>query len=378
MKLNCTLLFFFASLFIVKAQTKINQDSLEKEIKIHFKIYLPEAERYSNPNSFGETKIVFSKEQITKELQLADAVKKSELILHPTMDVLDLCHNISIHSPEAGNKFLALLNKPLTDPELMVPFFMQIIFAGEFGEQLMVNNLNSADAYWRRSCSGYLGSFAIYESSAPLIEKILLTTNDEEIKQDLIGALTFISSKKSIPVIKKIIETANNDETQSKAIFAYTELSGYTGLQYLEKIKPVGEKSTKEQSISIDWIKKETNTQNQYGMFVKSDEHFITRFADTQAPAMSWLEKEGLLDTAKALHPVPFTATQKKEFMKLLIESKGFGLEAAKGQLFLSLESSDIPFLLELRKSCVYSPNTFSFGRLSTVGSFIRYLRKTK
>ena len=68
----------------------------------------------------------------------------------------------------------------------------------------------------------------------------------------------------------------------------------------------------------------------------------------------------------------------KNELMNLLIESKGFGLEAVKGQLFISLEQSDMPALMELRKSCVYSPNTFSFGRLSTVGSFIRYLRKTK
>ena len=97
-----------------------------------------------------------------------------------------------------------------------------------------------------------------------------------------------------------------------------------------------------------------------------------------RSPAMVWLEKEGLLDTAKALHPIPLTPSKKNELMNLLIESKGFGLEAVKGQLFISLEQSDMPALMELRKSCVYSPNTFSFGRLSTVGSFIRYLRKTK
>lgn len=378
MKIRFILFLLSIAVLKVNAQTKINTDSLEKEITLHFKIHPPEAERYSNLTKFGDANVSFGKEQITKELQLAEAVKKSGLIDQPTMDVLDLCHNISIHSPEKGKELLTLLNQPLKDPQLIVPFFMQIVFTGEFGEQLMLKNLNSANVEWQKECAGYLASFATYESSVPLIEKKIKTTDDLEIQQDLIGALTFISSKKSIPIIKKMIESTKDDETQSKAIFAYTELVGFDGLSYLEKIKTIGEQSAHEQKVSIDWIKKETNTQNKYAMHVESDVNFITRFADVGSPVMIWLKKEGLLDTSKALHPVPFTVDQKKEVLKLLIESKGVGLEAAKGQLFLSLQPSDIPALMELRKSCVYSPNTFSFGRLSTVGAFIRYLRKTK
>lgn len=378
MKINYTLILLFFLVLNTSAQIKINSDSLAKEIKIHFKTHSPEAKRYSSLTTFGETKFSFTKEQIAKELELADALKKSELIQQPTLDLIDLCHNISIHSPERGKELLSLLNQPLKDEELLVPFFMEIIFAGEYGEQLMLKNLSSTNLDWKRNCAGYLGSFAIYESSVPTIEKVIKTSNDLAIQQDLIGALTFISSRKSIAAIKKIIETTKDDETQSKAIFAFTELSGRDGISYLEKIKPIGEKSTKEQKASINWIKKETTVQNKYGTSVESDVNFITRFGDVHSPAMVWLEKEGLLDTTKALHPMPLPIAKKNELMKLLIESKGVGLEAVKGQLFLSLEQSDIPGLLELRKSCVYSPNTFSFGRLSTVGLFIRYLRKTK
>ena len=148
MKIKLILFLSLAAAFKITAQPKINPDSLEKEIKLHFKIYPPEAERYSSLTTFGETKISFNKEQIEKELQLADAVQKSTLIHRPTMDVFDLCHNISIHSPEKGKAFLASLNQPLQNKELGIPFYMEIIFAGEFGEQLMLNNLNSTNLEW--------------------------------------------------------------------------------------------------------------------------------------------------------------------------------------------------------------------------------------
>lgn len=378
MKIKFTLFLFFAGALMATAQTKINTDSLEKEIKLHFKTHPPEAERYSNLTTFGEANVSFDKERVAKEIQLAEAVKKSELIARPTLDVLDLCHNISIHSPEKGREFLTLLNHPLADPELIVPFFMQIIFAGEFGEQLMLKNLNSTNVEWQKECAGYLASFAIYESSLPLIEKKIKASQDADIQQDLIGALTFISSKKSIPLIKKIIETTKDDETQSKAIYSYTELTGFDGLGYIGELKTIGEQSAHEQKASIEWIKKETSAKNKYAMHVENDANFISRFANVDSPAMIWLKKEGLLDTSKVLHPEPLAIDKKRELLTLLIESKGIGLEAAKGQLFLSLQQTDILTLLELRKSCVYSPNTFSFGRLSTVGVFVRYLRKTK
>jgi hypothetical protein len=59
---------------------------------------------------------------------------------------------------------------------------------------------------------------------------MLQQTNDTEIKQDLIGALMYISSPKSMEIVKQIIESTKNDEVQTKAIYAFAELSGNDGI----------------------------------------------------------------------------------------------------------------------------------------------------
>ena len=223
-----------------------------------------------------------------------------------------------------------------------------------------------------------MSKLAIYESSIPRIEKILQQTKDTEIKKDLIGALMYISNPKSIEVVKQIIETTKNDEVQTKAIFAIAELAGSEGIKYLESIKTVGEKSKEEIKSSIVWLKKETSSKNKYGTEVTNDIAFIERFGDIKSPAIIWLDKEGLLNEKKAQKPTPLTKDKKDQLLYLLIESKGFGLEAAKAQLFLSIEQSDIDKLLTLRQICYYSPNKFTKGRMNTTGIFIRHLRKMK
>lgn len=377
MKLRLTLL-LLCSAFMAICQTDSVTDALQVKLTDHFNQYLAESQRHSGLTTFGEKKEVFDKEQVDKELQLFEEIKKSVLISNPTTDVFDLCHNLLIHSPEKGKEFLTLLNHPMSNKELLMPFYMEIIFTGEFGERLMLKNLTDENLDWRRDCAGYLGGFAIYESSIPMIEKTLQTSKDPEVQQNLIGALTFISNPKSIRTIQQLIESTKDDETQARAIFSFTELSGYNGIKYLEQVKAIGDKSQEELKVSLDWLKKETNPQNKYGIQVSNDLNFILRFGDIAAPSTNWMRKEGLLDTAKASHPVPLAKDKKNELLKVLIESKGFGLEAAKAQLFLSLEQYDMPDLLALRQSCVYSPSSFSFARLQTVGFCIRYLRKTK
>ena len=105
---------------------------------------------------------------------------------------------------------------------------------------------------------------------------------------------------------------------------------------------------------------------------------FIKRFGDIKSPAMIWLDKEGLLNEEKAQKPTILSKEKKDKLLDLLIESKGFGLEAVKAQLFMSIEKSDIDKLLTLRKVCFYSENDFTTGRVNTIGIFIRYLRKNK
>ena len=356
----------------------ITPDSLDKKIIAHFDKFKPELYRYSGLTFYGEAKTAFDKDQITKELQLYNEVKKSDLIKKPTNTVFALCHNLLIHSPENGKEFLKLLNKPTEDKEIIGNLSTEFIFTGEYGEQIVLDNLESDNIEWSKTWAGYLSKLAIYESSIPRIEKTLRQTNDTEIKQDLIGALMYISNPKSIEIIKQIIETTQNDEVQTKAIFAIAELTGNEGIKYLASIKTVGEKSKEENKSSIDWLKKETSSKNKYGTEVTNDIGFIERFGDIKSPAIIWLDKEGLLNEKKAQKPTPLTKEKKDQLLDLLIESKGFGLEAAKAQLFLSIEQSDIDKLLTLRQICCYSPNNFTNGRMNTTGIFIRYLRKTK
>ncbi len=360
------------------AQSAITPDSLDKKITTHFDKFKPELYRYSGLTFYGEVKTTFDKDQIAKELQLYNEVKNSEIINKPTNTVFALCHNLLIHSPEKGKEFLKLLNKPTEDKEIIGNLSTEFIFTGEYGEQIALNNLESDNIEWSKTWAGYLSKLAIYESSIPRIEKKLQQTNDTEIKQDLISALMYISNPKSIEIVKQIIETTKNDEVQAKAIFAIAELSGNEGIKYLESIKTVGDKSKEEKKSSIDWLKKETSSKNKYGTEVTNDIGFIERFGDIKSPAIIWLDKEGLLNEKKAQKPTPLTKEKKDQLLDLLIESKGFGLEAAKAQLFLSIEQSDIDKLLTLRQICCYSPNNFTKGRMNTTGIFIRYLRKTK
>ena len=362
----------------VFAQSAIPADSLDNKITTHFNKFKPELFRYSGLTFYGEPKTTFSKDQITIELQLFNEVKNSDLINKRTKTVFALCHNLLIHTPEKGREFLNLLNEPTDDKEIIGNLFTELIFTGEYGEQIALNNLESGNTGWSKIWAGYLSSLAVYESSIPRIEKMLQQTNDTEIKQDLIDALTYISNPKSIETVKQIIESTTDDEVQAKAIFAIAELSGNNGINYLESIKTVGEKSKAEKKSSMDWLKEETNSKNKYGVKVTNDIGFIERFGDIRSPAIIWLDKEGLLDVKKARKPIPLTKDKKDQLLDLLIESKAFGLEAAKGQLLLSIEYIDIEKLLSLRQICCYSPNNFTKGRMNTTGLFIRYLRKTK
>lgn len=378
MKLHCLAIIILLMTMRTNAQTDSIAELLDRKLQEHFDQYMAETQRYNSLTTFGEKKDTFEKKQIDAELKLYEEIKRSNLIREPTIYVFDLCHNILIHSPEKGQEFLTLLNHPFSNKELQMPFFMEAIFTGEFGERLALKNLTSENKEWRMEWAGYLAAFAIYESSIPMIEKTLQISKDPEMQQDMIGALTFISSPRSIRPLQQVIENTKDDETQSKAIYAYTELTGYDGQRYLEQVKPLGPKAQEELHFSLDFIKKETSLKNKFGIKVNNDLNFILRFGGIQAPSLIWLQKEGLLDTAAASHPVALDRVKKNELLKVLIESKGFGLEAAKAQLFLSLDQLDIPDLLELRKSIVYSPNSFSFARLQTVGYCIRYLRKTK
>jgi hypothetical protein len=72
------------------------------------------------------------------------------------VQVFALCHNLLIHSPEKGKEFLNLLNKPTEDKEVIGNLFTELIFTGEYGEQIALDNLESNNIGWSQVWAGYL------------------------------------------------------------------------------------------------------------------------------------------------------------------------------------------------------------------------------
>ncbi len=91
---------------------------------------------------------------------------------------------------------------------------------------------------------------------------------------------------------------------------------------------------------------------------------------------MRWLGEHGLLKEAALKQPPVLGAAEKAELLELLIDSKGFGLEAVKGALFLSLSKQDEASLLRIRTVSFNSPNELSMPRLKTVGIMLRTIRQ--
>ena len=364
------------TIIFISTLTNVFCQTINKKLTEHFKKNTSELNRYGGLTIYGEKKIEIPQVQINIELELFEAVRKSSLLENPTNGVFALCHNLQIHSPEKGKEFLKLLNKPTKNKETIKSLFTEMIFAGEFGEQLAVANLESANSDWKKTWSYYLSKNAIYDSSIPNIEKQIKNTQQVEIQSNLISSLMYISNLNSVDFIKKVIETSKSDEIQKEAIFSLTELLGYNGLNYLEKIKPIGEKSNEELKSSIEWLKTETSTKKIYGTEVSNDNDFIMRFGDIKSPAMNWLEKEGLLKEEILEKTTVLSKEKKDKIIDLLIESKGFGLEAVKGTLFLSIEKEDLNKFMTLRQLNYYSPNRFTQDRLKTLGILIRYLKR--
>ena len=360
-----------------KVENIISVSSLNKNISKHFKQYSPELYKYNSLISCEKTTTNFEEAQVTKELELFDAVKNCKFNFKPTNDAFALCHNLLIHSPEKGHEFLKLLNKQTENHDVIKSLYTEFLFAGEFGEQLVLTNLDSSNSNWCKTWSHYLSTLAIYDSSISVIENILNHSKDEEVKQDLISAMMCISNNpKSIHIIERIVETTKNEKVQAKAIYALAELLGKDGISYLEAIKCLGDISKEEKIASIAWLRLKTSSENKFGIEVINDVGFIKRYGNIKSPAIVWSQKEGLLNIENAQKPKPLSKIKKDELLNALIASKGFGIEAIKAQLFLSIETSDIEKLLALRQACCYSPNKFTQERIKTIGIFIRHLKK--
>lgn len=166
------------------------------------------------------------------------------------------------------------------------------------------------------------------------------------------------------------------DEVQAAAIYGVVELQGYSSIPFLAALRTHGPKAEKELKDGLDYLKKETNLNNPFGMEVSADLTFCDRFSDLGTPSMDWLRSHHLLDRKNANNPRRLTATETDQLLTALLDSKGFGLEVAKGYLFRSLESRHIGALLQLREVNWISPNSQSRGRDRTLKVLIRGLRR--
>jgi hypothetical protein len=377
--------FMAASLLLVAAREGLADELTDKNvlaaIKNHFKTVTPEFRRYEHLSLYGDTisGATLTKQEMERERALFQAAASAGLLKTLPPEVLDLGHNLIIHDPIAGAEYLKALHESadLTKREMVPAIYASTLAAGELGEELAVAELASDNKDRRLFWARYLQQYALYLSSAEPIHKHLARESETAVKTALINSLAAIGSPKSVAVLKDLIERTADDEVQAAAIYSYVELVGFDGIAYVEAIKTVGEKSEAERRKGLQWLKQETRLDAKHGREVYNDTEFVSRFADLHAsPVIRWLNKEHLLEKAVLKENPKLSMEKMKELLELIVDSKGFGLEAVKGSLFRSLSKEDEALLLKIRCVGFYSLIAQSVARQKTVGILVRQLRQ--
>jgi hypothetical protein len=352
-------------------------------IQKHFGTVTPELTRYMGVVSYGETisGTTPTKEVVARERELYDQAVAAGLMKPPAPGslVLNLGHSLILHDPPTGLAYLKALHESagLGNKGPYEALFVGTVAAGEPGERMAVGALASKNREVRFFWATYLERQAIYVSSAEPIQKHIDQERDETIKPPLIRALAMIGDPKSLKFLKNLLDLPTSDEVHAAAIFAYAELVGFDGISHLEKVKTIGPVATRQRDDSVGWLKAETRANSKHGREVVSDGQFVARFGDLHAsPVIRWLTNEGLLRDEALKDPPKLTPLQKNQLLDLLVDSKGFGLEAVKGSLFKSLSKEDEPALLQIRAAGFYSPSPLSGKRLQTIGIMLRYVRQ--
>lgn len=373
------------SLLVVFASSCLAEDAkaedIARAIKDHFETITPELVRERAVGSYGETisSTSISKEALARELSLFKDAVAAGLLKSPSLETLALGHNLIVHDPAAGLAYLKALHESadLGNSYVAQAIVVATLASGEQGETMAVFELTSKDRDRRAFWAHYLESYAIFLSSAVPIQKQLAHESDPAIKASLLRALAMIGSPNSLATIKNAVEHATDDEVQAAAIFSYVELAGYDVIAFLEAIKPIGAQSSREQQESLLWLKAETSPDSKYGREVSNDLGFAARFGDLlSSPVIRWMNSRGLLKEDALNHPPQLNADKKAELLNLLIDSKGFGLEAVKGALYRNLSKEDEPLLLRILAVSFYSPNAMSIARQNTIGIMVRHIRQ--
>ncbi|MDD5333461.1 MAG: HEAT repeat domain-containing protein [Rhodoferax sp.] len=354
---------------------------LVQALTSHFQTVTPEMRRQRVSGGYGETisGTAISQEAVAREVSLFKEALATGLVKSPDPLFLALGHNLIVHDPGTGLAYLKAQHETadLSDGNVGETLVVGTIAAGEPGEMLAVSQLASKDGSRRSFWAHYLEYNAIFLSSAEPIQKQLAVESDPAVKASLLRALSMIGSPTSLAFVKDLVEHTTDDAVQAAAMFAFVELAGYDGIPFMEAVKPVGEKSSRERQDALGWLKAETRPDAKHGRDVTSNTGFVARFGTLfTSPVMRWLSDHGLLKEAALRQPPVLGAAEKAELLELLIDSKGFGLEAVKGALFRSLSKQDEASLLRIRTVSLYSPNELSMARLSTVGIMVRRIRQ--
>ena len=370
----------FSACWLFIAQPALSQEEVETAIKKHFEQVPPALLRYgSRITMYGEClcKTRPSTEVIEQEIALYQQALAAGLTQKPSRLLLALCHNLLIYHPETGRKFMEEINKREYTQELRQYLATAALAAGRWGEAFALGNLESPDLERRKFWAMHLNRFAIYEESIPSILQLYGREPDPMVRRDLLRSLSMIGSFEPVAFVKQELETTSDDDIQAGAIFTYVELIGHKAIEYVEHVKPIGPKTAKEKEEGLKWLKEQTRPKSPFGIEVKNDIAFTGRFCDIKSPAMGWLNRKFQTYTNPKGIPDTFSAEDKKELLELLLDAKGFGLEAVKGTLFNCAGPEDVETLLQIRAAGWYSPNNFSTGRTKTIDILVRHIRKT-
>jgi hypothetical protein len=356
-------------------------DAVIAEIREHFRRVPRELRRYEGIVTYGESLAETAPiaGDVARERELLAEAAAAGLLKTLPEDVIDLGHNLIVHDPAAAEPYLQALHdaSATPSPRLRDVTWHATMAMSARGEALAVAEL-AADAVARRAFwAQYLCDAALYaESTAPILERIAAEP-ETSIVVALLGALTTIGDPGALSSAQALVEETSEDEVQAAALFVVVELAGFDGLAWVEAVQPIGPKARREKAQGLQWLRTETSAADRHGIEIRDDSGFMDRFADLHSSAaIAWFAEKGWLDAEEEFHPpAKLDAPLKAELLDVLIDSKGFGLEAVKGTLHANLAPEDEPKLLRLRAVGSYSPNELSKKRANSIAILVRSRR---
>jgi hypothetical protein len=356
-------------------------DEVLAAIAAQFEKTPSELSRYEKISFYGETLSSGrpGKETLAAQVALLGRAKAAGLLGTLPPPVQQLGHNVVVFAPESAAEYVRALHDAANagNEKIRGALYFATMAAGEAGERAVVAELAADKVENRRFWASLLGKRGIYASSVEPIKKRIGSESDSEVKTALVFALAAIGAPSALPLCRDLLEHSKDDAVQAAAIWACVEIGGFADKATVQGAKPVGPKAEQEQRQGLDYLTKETGEKSKHGREVSSDSEFVARFADLQrCPIIRWLGEQHLLEEEAVKTPTKLSAEQKAKLLELLVDSKGFGLEAVKGALFLSLAKTDEAMLLKIRAANFITPNGLIEGRLKTLDLMLRHLRQ--